>query len=536
MLTSPLRRPESTGTHTRLVGVHTNRTAGAACGLLAAAAAVGVGEAAAAAVRPEASPVVVVANRFITLTPHWLTEFAIRQFGTHDKDVLRLGIYVVIAVFAAAVGVAAVRRLALGLAGVAVFGVVGVYCAVTAHAHRAGDVVPTVVATLAAAAVLVALVRTVTATPPAREDAETSRYGSGRTGRRQFLAGATATAGGAALAGFGGRAVQHQRFDAARSRAAVVLPAAATPAAPLPANADLGKSPVPYVTTNSAFYRIDTAIVVPQLSADTWTLKIHGMVDHPIELTYADLLARPLIERWITMMCVSYEIGSDLIGNALFRGALLADILRGAGIQAGADQLVSRSHDGMTIGTPVQTVMDGRDAMLAVGMNGAPLPIVHGFPVRMVVPGLYGYVSACKWIVDIEVTTFAAYDAYWVQQGWVAELPIVLGSRIDTPRTGSKVRVGQTVPIAGVAWHQHVGIGKVEVQIDGGPWTQATLGGVPSDDAWRQWYLPWTVPSPGTHKITVRATDSAGHLQDSRYVLPYPGAATGLHVIAVTAS
>ena len=516
--------------------------AGALSGLLAAGTALGVGELAAAFVRPEASPIVVVANRFILLTPEWLKRFAIAQFGTDDKTALRVGILVVLGLFAVVVGLRAVRRPAEGVAGIALFGLIGVYCALTTNAHRGSDVIPTLVGTAAALAVLMALVRTVRAgfsatdAPVDSTEGSAGRSADGPAGRRRFLVGAAGAAAGAALAGVAGRGYQHHRFDAARSRAAVVLPAPAGAGEVAPVRADLGQSPVPWSTTNQAFYRIDTAFNAPQVDAATWKLTIHGMVDHPVEYRLADLLAMPLIERWITMMCVSYEIGGDLIGNALFRGVPLAPLLAKAGLHPGADQLVCRSVDGMTIGAPVAQVTDGRDAMLAVGMNGQALPVEHGFPVRMVVPGLYGYVSACKWITDIEVTTFARYDAYWVQQGWLARLPIQLGSRIDTPRGSKRLTVGQSVPIAGVAWHQHVGVGRVQVQIDGGEWTDAKLGQVPSNDTWRQWTLPWTVPAAGEHRITVRAFDADGTAQDTRPAPPYPGAASGLHRVTVRAS
>src|SRR6202000_669048 len=225
---------------------------------------------------------------------------------------------------------------------------------------------------------------------------------------------------------------------------------------------DLGKSGVPFVTPNGDFYRIDTALSVPQIDPTKWKLRIHGQVDHEMTLTYDDILARPLIERWITLACVSNEVGGNLISNARFLGAPLADILREAGVHPGAGQLVSTSSDGMTIGTPTAVVMDGRDAMLAVGLNGDPLPVEHGFPVRMVVPGLYGYVSACKWIVDIEATTFSSFDAYWVARGWVQETRIVVSSRINTPKPSAQLPLGQPVTVAGVAWDQHVGVAKVE--------------------------------------------------------------------------
>lgn len=505
----------------------------ALCAVVAAAFGLGIGEVVAALVRPASSPVVVVANRFILATPEWLKQWAIKQFGTGDKTALGTGIFVAVGVFAAGVGLLGRHRRWAGIAGMLAFGAIGVYCALTTHAHHGTDVIPVLFAAGAAAAALDMLLRLLDGAP-ARVSAE-STAATG-TQRRTLLAAGAGSAALAALAGFGGRRWQHHRFDAAKSREAVVIPAPVQPVKPLPRATDLAKSPIPFVTSNKDFYRIDTAYSVPQVNPDTWQLKIHGMVDKPIAYTLKDLLAMPLIERLITMMCVSNEVGGDLIGTALFRGVRLAPLLKAAGLNPKADQLVCRSVDGMTIGAPVAQVMDGRDALLAVAMNGSALPVVHGFPVRMVVPGLYGYVSACKWITEIEVTTFAAYDAYWVQRGWLAQLPIQLGSRIDAPTRSKKLKVGTTVPIAGVAWHQHVGVGRVQVQIDDGEWTDARLGPAVSKDTWRQWVLPWTVGAAGMHRITVRAYDGDGTAQDTKLRDPYPGAASGLHSIAVQAS
>jgi DMSO/TMAO reductase YedYZ molybdopterin-dependent catalytic subunit len=506
---------------------------GALVGLVAGAAAVGAGELVAAFVRPAASPVIAVGNRLILLTPESVKRWAIRQFGTQDKHVLLTGIYLGIAVLAIAIGVLAMRRIALGVAGVAVLGAVGIYSALTAHAHESADVVPSILGAMAGVGALVLLVRG--ATPLTNRARHPGRSAVGLTAdRRTFLQTTVATAGLAAIGGFGGRALQRNSYDASAARSAVVLPSAQ--AAPTAATSyDLGKSGLPFLTPTGDFYRIDTALSVPQINPATWKLRIHGMVDRELVLTYADLLARPQVERWITLTCVSNEVGGDLIGNAKFQGVLLADILREVGVADGADQLIATSQDGMTIGSPTKVVMDGRDAMLAVGMNGQPLPTVHGFPTRMVVPGLYGYVSACKWIVDLEATTFAADAAYWVQGGWAQLGPIKLASRIDSPKSSGVINVGSTVPIAGIAWDQHVGVSAVQVQIDGGEWQTAQLAPVPSVDTWRQWVYIWTVPSAGTHRIRVRAVDAGGKPQDEAAADPFPSGATGLHTITVRA-
>jgi DMSO/TMAO reductase YedYZ molybdopterin-dependent catalytic subunit len=497
-------------------------------GVLSAAVAVGVGELVAAFVRPAASPVIAVGNRIIVLTPASTKRSAIDNLGTNDKVILIACIYVLLALIGAFTGELALRRLAYGLSGIAAVGGFGVYCTLTANAAHGTDVIPTIVGTAAAMVTMAVLVRV--AGDPARDGSAALL-----TDRRAFLQGTLATAALAAVAGFGGRAEQHRRFDVADARAKIKLPPAQGPSTAVPTGADLGKSGAPWATPNSRFYRIDTALSVPQIKPSDWKLHIHGMVDTPITLTYDQVLARPLVERWITLSCVSNQVGGDLVGNALFRGTLLADLLREAGVHDDCDELMLTSAEGMTIGAPTKVVLDGRDALLAVGMNGETLPVAHGFPARIVVPGLYGYVSACKWVVDIEATTFAKRSAYWVVEGWSAHPPIRLASRIDTPRSQKVVSVGETVAIAGVAWDQHVGVDKVEVQINDGPWLSARLATVPSTDTWRQWVLPWTPEKSGSYRLRVRATDARGDVQDAEVRDPFPSGATGLHAVTVRA-
>ncbi|MEV8405612.1 molybdopterin-dependent oxidoreductase, partial [Streptomyces niveus] len=302
--------------------------------------------------------------------------------------------------------------------------------------------------------------------------------------------------------------------------------------------ADLGvRGLSSFTTPNKDFYRVDTALVVPRVDANSWRLRIHGKgVSRPLTVSFQDLLRRKLIERDITLTCVSNEVGGPYVGNARWIGVPLADLLAEAGVRppskgGPADQLVSRSVDGMTIGTPVDTVMDGRDAMLAVGMNGEPLPFDHGFPVRMVVPGLYGYVSACKWLEDLELTTFDDYDAYWVKRSWSREAPIKTQSRIDTPRPFASPKAGK-VPVAGVAWAQHRGIERVEVRVDGGSWNPAKLAAEDSEDTWRQWLWEWPATS-GSHTLEVRATDRDGNTQTDKRVGTVPDGATGWHSVVV---
>jgi DMSO/TMAO reductase YedYZ molybdopterin-dependent catalytic subunit len=501
-------------------------------GLLSAGVAVGVGELVAAFIRPAAAPVIAVGNGIIVLTPESAKRPTIDSVGTNDKVFLLLGIYLFLAIIGAALGSLALNKLSAALAGVAVVGGFGVYCAVIAKGSSGTDVIPTIIGSIASALVLVRLVRLVNG--PAARDAVADEQPL--PDRRAFLVGSASTAVLAAAAGIAGRVAQHARFDVADARRHIALPRARGGDAGAQPGADLGKSGVPWATPNDRFYRIDTALTVPQVDPKTWRLRVHGMVDHEMTVTYADLTARPMIDRWITLCCVSNKVGGGLIGNALFRGTRLADLLREAGLDPRADQLLLRSYDGYTFGAPTAVVMDGRDALLAVGMNGVPLPVEHGFPVRTVVPGLYGYVSACKWIVDIEATTFAKREAYWVQGGWAAHPPIQLESRIDTPRDGRRVPIGTPVAIAGVAWDQHVGVSKVEVQVDDGPWQSARLAAVPSTDTWRQWYLPWTFETSGAHLLRVRATDGKGRPQDLTPRGPFPSGATGLHAITVHAT
>jgi DMSO/TMAO reductase YedYZ molybdopterin-dependent catalytic subunit len=506
--------------------VRTRASIGWLIGLLSSAVAVGVGEFVAAFVRPAAAPVIAVGNGIIVLTPESLKRPTINSVGTNDKAVLITGILVLLAVLGAAIGALAMRNQYAGVAGVAVLGGFAVYCALIAKGARASDVVPTIIGTAVSAVVLVVLVRIVGG--PGPDDP-----GSGPLvpDRRLFLQSGVGIALLAAIAGFGGRAALHQRFNVADKRRKIKLPAAPGE----PTGADLGRSGVPWATSNKSFYRIDTALVVPQVDPDSWRLRVHGMVDRELTLTYQQLLARPMIDRWITLCCVSNRVGDKLIGNALFRGTRLADLLREAGLSPDADQLLLRSVDGYTFGAPAAVVMDGRDALLAIGMNGDPLPIEHGFPVRTVVPGLYGYVSACKWIVDIEATTFADKQAYWVQGGWAAAPPIQLESRIDTPRQHAVVSVGDATAIAGVAWDQHVGVSKVEVQVNDEPWRVAQLATVPSTDTWRQWYLPWTPQASGDYRLRVRATDGRGNPQTGEQHGPFPSGATGWHTTTVQA-
>lgn len=582
-------RPSTTDSGRR-AGVRPGLGVAAGIGLLALLAAMAVAELVAGFTGPGTVPVVAVGSAVIPLTPETVKERAIALFGTSDKTALIIGTCVAVALFAVLAGVLARRRRTLGNAVVLALAAAGAAAAATRPTAAMLDVLPSVAAGVVGVLVLESLTRRHAALRPAAEPPPQTPAPQ-PSGRRGFLGAVGAVLAVTVGSGSVGAFLIRKRYDKAAARTGVVLPRPASRAVAQPAGAQVAQvasgpltsapptasplsgqptipaaSAVPtipagsalptvpagsalptvppaaggsrvvgvsdFFTSNDAFYRIDTALVVPELEASTWELRIHGMVRHELRLSYAELVALPLVERDITLSCVSNDVGGGLISNARWVGTLLAPLLRRAGVLPGAEQLVSRDVHGMTIGTPVAAVLDGRDAMLAVGMNGTTLPFQHGFPVRMVVPGLYGYVSACKWVVDIEVTTWRAYDAYWVQRGWSQQGPIKVESRIDVPR--SSVRAG-VVPVAGVAWAPHTGIGEVEVRIGDGPWEAATLAPVATDDTWRQWVYPWHAVA-GTHRLQVRATDARGVQQTPAQAQPFPSGATGWHSVTVTVS
>jgi DMSO/TMAO reductase YedYZ molybdopterin-dependent catalytic subunit len=507
---------------------------GALAGLLTGAVAVGVGQLVASLGAQNSSPLVAVGDAAIGLAPQPVKNFAISEFGTHDKTVLLIGIGVVLAICAAVIGMLGTRRLAFGLAGLGVFAAIGLSAAGTRPGADAGYFVPTVVAAAAGATTLSVLLRAIPGgqAPPGHQQ-PAGAAGPPDQDRRRFLVTSMAAAATAVVAGLAGR-VLAERGAVTQARASLRLPRPAQMLNDsLPPGTDFripGLSP--FVSSNASFYRVDTALILPQVPPDSWTLRIHGMVEREIEVSFDDLLRRPLIETFVTLTCVSDPVEGPYIGNARWLGASLASLIREARPRAGADQILSTSTDGFTCGTPVQTVLDGRHALLAVAMNGQPLPVEHGFPARMVVPGLYGYVSATKWVTDIKLTTFAAETAYWAQRGWAQQAVIKTESRIDVPVSGTTKRAGR-IPVAGVAWAQHRGIDAVHVRVDGGPWNQATLAAVPGIDTWRQWRWYWNA-TPGTHVIEARATDGTGHTQTSFAASPEPNGASGYPSIQVS--
>ncbi len=485
---------------------------GPSAGVLAAFAALGLAQFAAGFSPRLRSPILDVGDRVIDSVPSAVKEFAIDTFGTADKPALLIGIGVFLVAYAAVVGTVAVRySRAWGVAGIGLFGVIGILAALGGPAGPIG-VVPSALGAVAGITTLLWLTR-----PP---DAGTGTDES----RRNFLYSSGAIALSAmAFGGVGFWA--DRRFE----REMVSLPRASTPLTPIPPDVSFDTPGLsPFVTSNADFYRIDTALTVPRISTEDYTLKIKGMVDRSLTLSYSDLLSRRIVESDITLTCVSNEVGGNLLGNARWLGVRLDDLLAEAGIDPAADQVVGRSIDRYTCGFPV-AALDGRDALVAIGMNGEPLPPEHGFPARLIVPGLYGYVSATKWLTEIELTRFDQFDHYWVDRGWAKQAPIKTQSRIDTPKALGRIPTGPTA-IAGVAWAQTRGVARVEVKIDDGPWQEAELADELNGSVWRQWKMTWDA-TPGRHQITCRATDALGQTQPETRSRPIPDGATGWHSI-----
>jgi DMSO/TMAO reductase YedYZ molybdopterin-dependent catalytic subunit len=516
-------------------------------GLLAAGLALAIGELVAGLSSRLTSPVISVGNRVVDAVPRQVKDFAIETFGTNDKKALLIGIYSLAAIFGLVLGVLAGRRFVFGAIGIGLFGAVGVWAAGQEVDAPVWAGLPSIIGAIVGIGALAALLATIPhAAHPgfvdglARRSAGADPAGAtaaspsesptdGLFARRGFLkaSGAVVVIGG--LAATSGRWLQG-RFSAASSRLAVKLPKPKEPVAPIADGAALDVEGIsPFVTPNADFYRIDTNLTVPQLAAETWSLKIKGMVDEELEFTYDEILEMDMIEERITMTCVSNEVGGGLVGTAEWLGVPLKGLLDRAGIQEGADQIVGRAFDGFTTGFPVDT-LDGRPAMLAVGMNGEPLPLVHGFPARIIVPGLYGFVSATKWLTEIELTTFADFDQYWVKREWSDRGPIKTMARIDTPRGLGKVKAGPA-KIGGVAWAQTRGIEKVEVKLDDGEWTEATLAAEDSTLTWRQWVYEFDA-TPGRHQVVCRATDGTGEVQTEERAKPFPDGASGWHSVA----
>ncbi len=495
-------------------------------GVLALAAALAVGHLLAGLLAPPSSPFVAVGDGFIRITPPFLLEFAKATFGTGDKLALNIGMAVVILALAVLAGVLSRRSPRSGRAIFVTLGLIGLLAAFTSPVLELVGLIPPLGALLTAVWVFGRLHERALAA---------GGSGPGSPQRRRLLVGAAVVAGGSAVAAavgqwrLGGGGIED-------SRRAVGTLTPVTPAPPIPPGADFASSGTPtFITPNADFYRIDTAnLRIPRTRAQDWSMRIHGMVEHELRVSYSDLLRRPLVEKAITLSCVSNEIGGELISTGNFVGVELRGLLMEAGVRPGASQLLTTSEDGWTCGTPTDVVLEpDRGALLALGMNGEPLPLEHGFPVRMVVPGLYGFVSATKWLVDMELTTFEAKQSYWLQRGWAQRAPIKTQSRIDKPRPFERVAAGR-VTVAGIAWSQHRGVDGVEVRADDRPWVAAELATEVNYDTWRMWRAELEL-GPGSHTVACRATDRDGATQPMERVDPIPDGATGWHSVIMTA-
>ena len=486
------------------------------------------------------SPVVAVAELVIRHTPGEVAERAIDVLGHRDKPVLVASILVLLGALFLLVGWLARRR---WWVAVAVLGLLAAFAAIAVLSKRgasASDALPVLVGLatwLIVLALLTERLRRIDllaeaddATPdePALDEPRPLMTEEQRSNRRGFLIGAGVIAVLAGVIGVVGRIAGSGRRRVEEARRLLRLDGVSAPA--VPPDTKVGVDGVAsWMTPADEFYLIDTAVIVPAIEPKDWKLRIHGMVENEIELTYDELVARQITESWVTLNCVSNEVGGDLIGNAWWSGVRLADLLAQVGLDPEADAVLQTSDDGWTCGTPLTALTDDRNAMLAVAMNGKPLPIEHGFPVRTLVPGLYGYVSACKWVVDMEVTRFDRISAFWTEKGWGEMGPVKMSSRIDVPRSGDEVPSGQ-VTFAGMAWSQHTGIAAVEVAVDGGAWESAELAGVPNDDTWVQWKAVVDV-DPGDHMVKVRATDKDGEVQTGVEADVLPDGATGWHSV-----
>jgi DMSO/TMAO reductase YedYZ molybdopterin-dependent catalytic subunit len=504
------------------VAMQRSWTLAATAGLVAGGIGLGINELLAGVVAGAPSFVTAIGAFVIDLQPPGAKQFVVDLVGTADKLALNVLVALVALLLAAALGIAARRDWRIGAAGLAAAAVVA--AVISLRDPLVDPLLAAVSAALAGGAGSLVLRRLLDA-PPAGT-AEMPAWG-----RRRFLGSAVAFAGVALAGGAVGRYLLERRPAPTGAAVPSALPTVATTAAPLPAGAIEVAGISPLVVPTADFYRIDTKLLVPRLDAASWTLTIQGQVERELTLTYQELLARPQVERYVTIACVSNEVGGDLVGNAKWTGVPLVELLDEVRALPGATQVVGRAYDGWTAGFPTAWLSGpGAGALVAVGMNDAPLNADHGFPARLIVPGLFGYVSATKWLTNIELTTLEAFDGYWIPLGWAKDGPILLQSRIDVP-TGGSVVAGP-VAVAGVAWAPTRGISAVEVQVDGGAWEPAGLGPAISEETWVQWIYRWQA-EPGDHELRVRATDRDGAVQEERTTPPAPDGARGYHRVQV---
>ena len=515
--------------------MRTFRGAWSLAGVVAGVAGLATSYAAANLMSVRDAPVVAVAELVVRITPGPVVEWAIQNLGVADKPLLLGGILVfLVSVFAWAGRLAARRWWApvlvfgpLAAAGVAAIATTGTPSLLSYLPIAVG-----LVTWLLVVGFLTDRLRTPEPEPAGVDEAGVGERVEPQPRRRGFLVGAASVVAVSAALGVLGRVWGSGRRRVEASRRLLRIPGVSEPRVPPAARIGLaGVSS--WQTPADNFYVIHTALALPTIAPDEWRLRIHGLVDRELTITYQDLLDRKRTEAWLTLNCVSNPVGGDLIGNAWWSGVRLDDLLAEAGISPDADALLQTSEDGWTCGTPIGAVTDGRDAMLALAMNGRPLPVEHGFPVRTIVPGLYGFVSATKWLVDIEVTRFADFEAYWTTKGWAEQAPVRLASRIDVPSSGDDVPAGE-LRVGGVAWQQQVGIEGVEVSLDGGDWQPVDIAGARTDDTWVQWAGTVTA-AEGDHVLRVRAISKDGEVQTGteRYVVP--DGATGWHQVEFSA-
>lgn len=457
-----------------------------------------------------------------------MKDWAIRTLGTMDKPVLLASVAVGTIVLAAVAGLLARRKLILGVGLLLVLVGLALATALNRPTSSAEDAIPAVVTGVVGLAVLVLLLP---AKVPIPGKDDRNLYPSGMDTRRGFLFGTGAVATASV-----GAAVLGQRLGGGDPTDGVTLPRAAEPAPALPRGLDATyKEITPLSTPNAGFYRVDTALVVPRVEADSWELRIDGDVKHPVTFSYNDIRNMDLIERHFTMTCVSNEVGGEYVGGARWLGVRTADLLRIAGVKdpdRPGRQVFSRATDGFTISTPLGAMTDGRDALLAIGMNGAPLPPSHGFPARLVTPGLYGFVGSTKWVTKMTVTTYGDAKAYWTQRDWATDAPIKPSARIDTPKSLARLKKGSTT-IGGIAWAQRRGVVKVEVSVDESPWRTAQLGPNVNVDYWRQWAIKWDLTESGRHSIRARVTDATGAVQIEKRAAVFPAGSSGIQEVVV---
>jgi DMSO/TMAO reductase YedYZ molybdopterin-dependent catalytic subunit len=499
-------------------------------GVSAAAVSLGVAELVGIPFGARADARTAISSTVVDLTPGPIKEWAIQALGSLDKLFLAVVVLVAIATTAAIAGTLETRRRPLGSAVIAAAGVLGCIAVLSRQGATALDTIPTVTGAACGVAVLRVLTRRFW--PDAGDQDDRVGRDEPNAGRRRLVI--LGLLGFGVVSGVAGAVITRLVHSVAADRNSFALPRPHASLPPIPADVQPNGVELPsFITAGADFYRVDTALSVPQLSRGDWRLRIHGMVDREATYTFDDLTHFNVVETVTTLTCVSNPVGGKLISTGVWTGYRVADLLAAAGVHANADMVLSTSIDGFTAGTPVEALTDGRDALLAIGLNGQPLPVEHGYPARLVVPGLYGYVSATKWVVEMELTRFDRAKAYWTRQGWAPRAPIKTESRIDVPKAGQKVPIGPVV-FGGVAWAQNRGVRAVEVLIDDGVWQPALQGTSYSNQTWRLWSFPWQAKSPGKHTIAVRATDNTGAVQTKDKAFPVPDGATGWHTVDFT--